>query len=428
MLVGGWDGKGPTRGMGAGKPVSLVEGATGAYNDYYKMLATKLVEQGLGNSIIRLGQEFNGGWYTWRASVNPQAYAAYWRQIVTTMRSVPGTEKLEFCWNPAMGWQQFPADQAWPETDKDGKYLGNYVDYVGLDLYDDSWMANTYPWPEGTSDADIAARQNTVWKSVLLDGQFGLNFWKKFASDHKKKFALPEWGVSQRSDKHGGLDNPQFIENMYKFITDPANDVAFHVYFDVWAPDGNHQLSPGESWDSVTKFPKSAAKFRELFGGPVVPAKLPLRINAGGKDAAPFIADTGYSEGDTGSTKATITVTAEHAAPIAVYQTSRYGKITYAVANLHADTSYTVRLHFCESYYGLNGHGGKGSRIFNVAINGTPALTDFDIFAEAGGTNIAVVEDVTAKADSTGLLRITLTPATSTVDKNPTINGIEVLQ
>ncbi|HEX2950275.1 MAG TPA: malectin domain-containing carbohydrate-binding protein, partial [Armatimonadota bacterium] len=74
------------------------------------------------------------------------------------------------------------------------------------------------------------------------------------------------------------------------------------------------------------------------------------------------------------------------------------------------------------------GHGGKGSRIFNVAINGTPALTDFDIFAEAGGANIAVVKDVTAKTDSTGLLRITLTPATSTVDKNPTINGIEVLQ
>jgi hypothetical protein len=30
---------------------------------------------------------------------------------------------------------------------------------------------------------------------------------------------------------------------------------------------------------------------------------------------------------------------------------------------------------------------GIGQRLFNVAINGAPALTNFDIFAQAGGFN-----------------------------------------
>jgi hypothetical protein len=40
--------------------------------------------------------------------------AEYWRQIVKTMRTVPGTEKLQFCWNPTLGYQQFPSEKAWP--------------------------------------------------------------------------------------------------------------------------------------------------------------------------------------------------------------------------------------------------------------------------------------------------------------------------
>ena len=56
---------------------------------------------------------------------------------------------------------------------------------------------------------------------------------------------------------------------MRAFISDPANNVAWHCYFDVNAPDGHHQLSPGvgERRENVTvEFPKAAARFRELFG------------------------------------------------------------------------------------------------------------------------------------------------------------------
>ena len=51
---------------------------------------------------------------------------------------------------------------------------------------------------------------------------------------------------------------------------------------------------------------------------------------------------------------------------------------------------YTVRLHFAEIYWTA-----AGQRRFNVAINGTQVLTNFDIFATAGA-NKALVRDFSA--------------------------------
>ena len=73
------------------------------------------------------------------------------------------------------------------------------------------------------------------------DSPRGLAFWTKFAKAHKKPLAIPEWGLNRRSDGHGGGDNPYFIERMHAFITDPANNVLFHCYFDVNVADENHR-------------------------------------------------------------------------------------------------------------------------------------------------------------------------------------------
>ena len=71
--------------------------------------------------------------------------------------------------------------------------------------------------------------------------------------------------MNKREDGHGGLDNPYFIEQMHAFMSNPANRVAFHCYFDVNAPDGHHQLSPGRDGREPTAFPRAAMRFRELF-------------------------------------------------------------------------------------------------------------------------------------------------------------------
>ncbi|MDD5349705.1 MAG: glycosyl hydrolase [Chthoniobacteraceae bacterium] len=261
LLPGGWN-RGGIKGSDGkyNNPVSFEAGARGDYNEHFKNLAENLIKYGLEDSVIRLGWEFNGGWYTWRASDNIPGFIGYWRQIVTTMRAVPGAEKLQYCWNPAQGWLQFPAEQAWPGDE--------YVDIVGLDFYDQSWAKNTYPWPENATPEEIEARQRQAVDNVLIGGKEGLKQWSDFALKHNKPFALPEWGLCKRGDKHGGLDNPYFIEQVHKFINNPANHVAFHCYFDVEAGDGGHQLSPGfrgNAHESV--FPKSAAKFKQLFSG-----------------------------------------------------------------------------------------------------------------------------------------------------------------
>lgn len=259
LLPGAWDRSGAQRGPEAKQPVSLAAGAKGDYNDHFRKLAENLVKNELADSILRLGWEFNGGWYAWRVENSPEPFAAYWREIVKTMRAVPGAEKLRFCWNPCLGWWPFDPEKAWPGDES--------VDLVGLDIYDQSYAKDTYPWPDGATPEEIEIRRRKTWDEVLLNGQHGLKYWRDFSVRHGKPFCLPEWGVHMPKDKHGGGDNVYFVEQMNRFISDPANHVYFHCYFDVDAPDGGHQLSNGRSGTETTRFPKAAVKFKELFGG-----------------------------------------------------------------------------------------------------------------------------------------------------------------
>jgi Malectin domain/Ricin-type beta-trefoil lectin domain/Putative Ig domain len=142
-------------------------------------------------------------------------------------------------------------------------------------------------------------------------------------------------------------------------------------------------------------------------------------ISAGGPAAAPYVADEDFTGGATSDTTHAITTTGlSDPAPQSVYQHNRYGNFTYTIPGLTAGASYTVRLHFAEEYWAT-----AGSRTFNVLINGTQVLTDFDIFATAGGEYIAVIEPFTATASSTGTITIQFV----TVKDNAQVNGIEIL-
>ena len=263
ILAGPVDGSGPKQGgKGVGLPVSLEKGAAGDYNAYFRDLAANLVSHGLADTILRPGWEFNGDWYAWRAKGRTAAFAEYWRQIVATMRAVPGADKLKFCWNPTLGDQQFPADDAWPGD--------AFVDFVGVDVYDETWNAETYPWPPDAGATEIERRQKKVWDEWIVNSPRGLAFWAKFARSHGKPLAIPEWGVVSADHGHGGKDNPHFIAQMHAFLMDPANGVAFHCYFDINDTTLRHQLSPGVAGTGKkegTEFPKSAARFKALFAG-----------------------------------------------------------------------------------------------------------------------------------------------------------------
>ena len=141
-------------------------------------------------------------------------------------------------------------------------------------------------------------------------------------------------------------------------------------------------------------------------------------ISAGGPAAAPFVADEDYTGGSTAAvTNAISTTGVTNPAPQSVYQHNRYGNFTYTIPGLTAGASYNVRLDFAEEYWTA-----AGSRTFNVLINGTQVLTNFDIFATAGGEYKAVAESFTATASSTGTITIQFV----TVKDNAQVNGIEV--
>ena len=145
-----------------------------------------------------------------------------------------------------------------------------------------------------------------------------------------------------------------------------------------------------------------------------------LEINSGGATVGTWLADEHYSGGNTSSTGATINTSGvSNPAPAAVYQTERWGAFSYTIPNLTPGGSYQVRLHFAEIYWAA-----PGERIFNVAINGTTVLSNFDIFATAGGKNIALVEQFTATASTSGTIVITYIQGTADYPKS---SGIEII-
>jgi hypothetical protein len=148
---------------------------------------------------------------------------------------------------------------------------------------------------------------------------------------------------------------------------------------------------------------------------PQVSAFSPIRVNAGGPNYTDpmgqiWSADTGFTGGGIGSTTAAISQTNT---PV-LYQTERFGTQTYQFTAPNG--SYNVTLKFAEAYFTQS-----GKRVFNVVINGQKVETNFDIFAAAGGKNVAIDKSYPVSV-SNGQVTIQLLP----VIENPLVNAIEI--
>jgi hypothetical protein len=145
-----------------------------------------------------------------------------------------------------------------------------------------------------------------------------------------------------------------------------------------------------------------------------------VAIDAGGGATGGWIGDADYSGGSTASVSGSAnTGNVPDPAPQAVYQSQRYGSsFAYRIPNLAPNSAYSVQLHFVESFWTST-----GKRLFNVSINGSRVLTNFDIFASAGGADMAVVKSFGSTADSSGTITIQL----SATRDNASIAGIAVL-
>ena len=128
LLVEGRPGD-ATRGYFKSSSAALAAEAAGADNRQFYRLGKLLVRDGFADTIINLSREMNGAWYEWSERhaprAEPNAFILAWRQVVTTMRSVPG-EHFKFLWAIYPG--AATVAECWPGS--------AYVDYVGTDIFD----------------------------------------------------------------------------------------------------------------------------------------------------------------------------------------------------------------------------------------------------------------------------------------------------
>jgi hypothetical protein len=117
----------------------------------------------------------------------------------------------------------------------------------------------------------------------------------------------------------------------------------------------------------------------------------------------------------TGGAAETVTAAIPNSAP-ELYQTARIGEFSYKLAV--PDGRYSVILKFAEIV-----HATPGRRKFNVSINGDRVLSDFDVFAAAGGALITIDRS----------FAVTVTNGSIDLDFNggpidlPLLNGIEII-
>jgi hypothetical protein len=252
--------------------------ASGQGDTAYQRLADKLVQYGFNDVLLRIGHEMDGtfrGRYCARGKES--VWIAAYRRIVDVMRArQPGLRfKPGIC--PTNEWvSQLGAD--WLEK----VYPGDgYVDWVGLDIYDMHW--SLYPTITPTT---TEAQRLAIWQRTWNDNWFlkQLNATRDFAKAHGKPLSIPEWGAMYFMNgglQRCGVDNPYWMEQMCKWILDPANGVAHHSYFNNsrgdYRPgttvDGAFtcRLSdpyPGTGGDSYpTLFPRAAEIFKRYLGG-----------------------------------------------------------------------------------------------------------------------------------------------------------------
>ncbi len=360
-----------------GNDVGLKDTNAGNADASFKTWFNRLVQYGQGDAIVRLGWAMGGSGFAWSiaAPINldattgyasltdaATAYKSAYRRVVDIARGVPG-QKFRFEWNATYvdaeaGGVHVPASvvaAAYPGG-PDGAGA-DYVDYVGLTLFDQSYAAGTPTIVQGTGSMAAASMVVTGWSTpsgrhfaatdrgrsiqVYTAGTSGgaptsyplfakvdsvdlsasppsatlnvpaaravtgvmvnlfdawptaafddavtghrasLAAFAAFGREKHKPLAVSEWAPPLRMDGHGGNDDDAFVQLMYDFFADPANNVAYDVLAegldgsDV-GPAAKSVVYPmtkqstgsqnGPFHDGADAVPVAAAKYHELFG------------------------------------------------------------------------------------------------------------------------------------------------------------------
>ncbi len=211
--------------------------ARGEYDNEWKKLGSFLVEHGRGDSIVRIGWEFNGTFMYWHTDADPATFRTCFQKISAAIKSTDPQVKIDWTFNAHNSsvptgnspWGAYPGDQ--------------YVDYVGIDAYDH--------FPPSKDDA--------TWNKQCEDVN-GLCYVIRFAREHGKKVGVGEWGAASCSGDGGG-DNPFYIQKMFETFKAAGDVMGYDAYFS--------DPTPGNVCSTITnggQNPKAAAVYKKLFG------------------------------------------------------------------------------------------------------------------------------------------------------------------
>jgi hypothetical protein len=156
-----------------------------------------------------------------------------------------------------------------------------------------------------------------------------------------------------------------------------------------------------------------------------VTAFTPIRVGAG--QTAPVVdgqnntwaADEDFMNG-TGLPPSSPMVTVTGTDTSALYNGQRYGNPNFTYTFTVPNGTYVVTLKFAELYVTA-----AAQRLFNIALNGTAIETNFDIFAEAGGMNIALDKTYPPVTVTGGMIQLSFTAGTI---QSPKVDAILITQ
>ncbi len=218
---------------------NLVDCAAGDYDNRWRQFGRWLVNQGRGDSFVRLGWEFNGGWFAWRASANPTAYKQCFQNASSSIKETSPEVRID--WN---------LNAHGPDYDAFNVYPGDqYVDVIGIDSYDQ--------YPPSRTSSEFSEQCNAT---------DGLCQVISFARRHNKLFSVPEWAVVSQQNTQAGMrgaaggDNPVYIQEMYNVFRRNADILAYEAYFsdDVAGNVRSTLVNPN-------RHPRSSALYQRLW-------------------------------------------------------------------------------------------------------------------------------------------------------------------
>ena len=186
------------------------------------------------------------------------------------------------------------------------------------------------------------------------------------------------------------------------------------------ATAGAHQVTANV--DDVNRFPEGNEN-NNLFTVAFATSVSNYTFNCGGPTTGSFAADAGYTCSLSTNTVTNTVSTAgvSNPAPQAIYQTERWRPFTTLLPQLTPSKLYKARLHFAEISPFVSA---AGDRQFNVALNGTQVLTNFDLLAAAGAKFRAITRQFNVTTDSAGQIALQFSVGAA---GQPTCCGIEIL-